>query len=218
MTVADRDENIYRGKVIGVFNEIDDFGDTIFGVPCSNEYFDDMNEILMKIEPRDRKTWAEKLSDEKFAYDEIITPMLRTISAEMPRIFEYHPEAPQKLFDYFYGKIDYYFINPIDEVQATRIGAVNSHGGLGRMPGSRNLNTPRVHFPTKLLDVRFASGMYKELSKDTIQLSFDGGWSICITIRTVDTKEEGRVFAMSVYLPATPFGSYRDQVDWEPEA
>jgi hypothetical protein len=25
-------------------------------------------------------------------------------------------------------------------------------------------------------------------------------------------------FEMQVYLPVTPFGSYRDQVDWDPEA
>jgi len=28
---------------------------------------------------------------------------------------------------------------------------------------------------------------------------------------------EKRHFNMTVYLPVTPFGSYRDQVDWDPE-
>lgn len=218
MPVADRDIAVYMDKVVNVFNEIDDFGDRIFSVPCSNEYFDEVNDILQKIVPLDKDTWARLLSDEKFAYDSLITPMLDAIGHEIPRICADHPEAPQRLIEYFYGKIDYYYINPIDAVGVTRIGAVNSHGDLGRIPGTHNFNTPQVKFPTKLLDVRFANGRHGELSKDTIQFSFDGGWSVCITLRTNNTKDGGLNFVISVYLPVTPFGSYRDQVEWDPEA
>lgn len=217
MPVADRDM-----EHTVIFNEIDDFGDRIFGVPCSNEYFDDVNEILEKISSSDkehwRENWRELIKDDKFVYDTVIKPMLRAVGAEIARICKDHPEAPQKLIDYFYGKIDYYYINPIEEVQATRIGAVNSRRGLGRIPDNDNLYTPSVKFPTQLLDVRFANGRYGELSKDTIQISFDGGWAICISIIVKESEEYGRNFAMNVYLPVTPFGSYRDQVDWEPEA
>ncbi len=217
MPVADRETDKFTPNASMVVNEIDDFGDRIFGVPCSNEYFDDMNEILMKIDTTHSETWSQKLTDEDFVYDNIITPMLRAFGAEVQRICSVHPEAPAKLLDYFYGKIDYYFINPIDRLEVTRIGAVNSHGGLGRIPDNDNHYTPVVKMPTELLDVRFATGKYGEVSKDTLQLAFDGGWSVCITIRTQYTVDEGRIFALSVYLPVTPFGSYRDQVKWEPE-
>ena len=144
--------------------------------------------------------------------------MLRAIGREFPRLLKFHPEAPQRLFDYFYGKIDYYFINPIDELKVTRIGCVNSRGYLGRMPNSRNLKTPKTGFPSELLDVRFATGKYGEISRDTLQLAFDGGWSLCITMFPVYDTYGELGFDMQVYLPVTPFGSYRDQVDWYPEA
>lgn len=217
MPVADRNVESYENRT-STFNEIDDFGDRIFGVPCSNEYFNDVNETLMKIEPLDRETWARLLTDEDFAYDNLIVPMLKAIGAELPRIFRYHPEGPRKLLDYFYGKIDYYFICPIEELGVTRIGAVNAHGGLGCMLNNDNHTIAQVRFPTELLDVRFATGRFGEISKDTLQFSFDRGWALCFRIFIEETEEKGRDFALRVYLPVTPFGSYRDQVEWDPEA
>ena len=215
MPVADRELSTYNDTVVNVANEIDDFGDRIFGVPCSNDYFEEVNDVLMKIEPLDRETWRRLLSDEEFARENLITPMLGALGRELPRIFEYHPEGPRKLIDYFYGNIDYYFIKPIEQLKITRIGAVNSHNGLGCIPGTNNHLTPQVRFPTELLDVRFATGRYGEISGDTIQVSFDGGWAICFRIIVEDDPKTGRGFAMRVYLPVTPFGSYRDQVDWD---
>ena len=216
MPVAERDKDVFMNKIVNSFNEIDDFGDRVFGIPCSQEYFLDMNEILMRIAPHDREKWSVLRKDDPFVYNTLITPMLRAMGDEVKRICADHPEAPQRMLEYFYGKIDYYYINPIDEVEATRIGAVNSHKGLGRIPNNHNLYTPSVKFPTKLLDVRFANGRYGELSQDTIQFSFDGGWSICLMIVPGSDDIEDRSFALKVYLPVTPFGSYRDQVDWDP--
>ncbi|MBQ3292325.1 MAG: HaeIII family restriction endonuclease [Mogibacterium sp.] len=215
MTVADRAQAFYMDKEVNVFNEIDDFGDRIFGVPCSNDYFDEVNEILQKIEPSDKITWKNLLKNDDFAFDEVITPMLNAMSREIKRICQDHPEAPMKLIEYFYGKIDYYYINPLSKVQLTRIGAVNAHGGLGRIPDNHNLMVPRVKIPRDLLDIREGKGEYGELSKDTIQLSFDGGWAVCIQLGIEKDVETGRHFALNVYLPVTPFGSYRDQVEWE---
>ena len=216
MPVADREsdsDNFMKQMV--VYNEIDDWGFRIFGNPCSVEYFDDMNEILARVDSADLNAWRDRLNDDSFVYDAMITPMLRAMGREMPRICKNHPEAPQQLIDYFYRKIDYYYIDPIDEVGVTRIGAVNSHKMLGRIPGNDNLYTPSVEFPTQLLDVRLPSGKYGELSRDTIQFTFDGGWAVRIHIFVEDTPEHGRLFGLKVYLPVTPFGSYRDQVEWE---
>ena len=215
MDIADRELDMSKDDEIkNSFNAIEDFGDRIFGVPCSNDYFDEMNDILLNIAPHDRDNWADLVRDDEFVYGKLITPMLGAIGREMPRIFKFHPEAPQKLFDYFYGKLDYYFINPVKEVKATRIGAVNARGQLGRMPNNTNLKVPRVRYPSELLEVRFATGPHGEMSKDTIQLSFDGGWALCITLNPeYDTYGE-LGFDLKVYLPVTPFGSYRDQVPW----
>ncbi len=215
LPVADRELDMDKDVIKNSFNGIDDFGDRIFGVPCSNEYFDDVNDILLNIAPRDSENWAELIKDEKFIYGSLITPMLQAFSREFPRIFKFHPEAAQKLYDYFYGTIDYYFIKPIEEFEVTRIGCVNAHGGLGRMPNNTNLMTPKTGFPSELLEVRFATGKYGEVSRDTIQLNFDGGWALCLTMKPVyDTYGEFG-FDVQVYIPVTPFGSYRDQVDWK---
>jgi hypothetical protein len=214
MTLADRARYTEKNKVVNVFNEIDDFGEEIFQVPCSNEYFNDINEVLLTFEPYSKEEWTEKLKDEDFLYGKLITPMLRAIAAEVPRICEYHPEAPKKLLDFFYGDFDYYFIKPIKELELTRIGSVNSHGDLGKIPGSSNLAIKRVNFPTKLLDVRFATGEYGEISKDTLQFSFDGGWAVCLKLHMDEEHVDDRNFVVNVYLPVTPFGSYRDQVAW----
>ena len=214
LPVADREVEQPGGK----FNQIDDFGDRIFGIPCSNDYFTDMNEILLNIQPHDKENWGELVKDEKFIYDSVITPMIAAIGREMPRLCKGHPEAPQKLIDFFYRKIDYYFIFPVDEVGVTRIGSVNAHGGLGRMPNNPNLLVPRVDPPSKLLDVRFGKGPYGELSKDTIQFAFDGGWAVCLTVSPVYDTYGELGFNLQVYMPVTPFGSYRDQVEWDPEA
>ena len=215
LPVADRELDMDKDEIRNSFNGIDDFGDRIFGVPCSNEYFDDMNDILLNIAPRDSENWAELIKDEKFIYGSLITPMLEAMGREFPRIFNSHPEAGRKLFDYFYGKIDYYFIKPIAELEVTRIGCVNARGGLGRMPNNTNLMIPKTGFPSKLLEVRLATGKYGEVSRDTLQLNFDGGWALCITMSPVyDTYGEFG-FDVQAYIPVTPYGSYRDQVDWK---
>lgn len=218
LPVADRELDMNKDEIRNSFNAIDDFGDRIFGIPCSNEYFEDMNEILLNIAPRDSENWSELVKDEKFVYGSLITPMLRAIGREFPRVLKFHPEGPQKLFDYFYSNIDYYFIKPISELEVTRIGCVNARGHLGRMPGNTNLKTPKTRFPSDLLDVRFATGKYGEIARDTLQLSFDGGWSLCITMYPIYDTYGELGFDMQVYLPVTPFGSYRDQVEWAPEA
>ena len=216
--IADREEAANLDHTTTVYNEIDDFGDRIFGVPCSNDYFDDVNAILEKISQHDRAAWKEKMKDDKFAYEQLIGPMLAAIGREIPRICADHPEAPQRLIDFFYGKIDYYYLNPIAPLELTRIGAVNGHAGLGRIPNNKNHYTPTVEDPTTLLDVRFANGKYGELSKDTIQFTFNGGWAVCLKIIRNKDPKYGRNFAISAYMPVTPFGSYRDQVAWDAEA
>ena len=215
MKVAERTRYTKKNKVINVFNEIDDFGERIFSVPCSNDYFQEMNDILLEFEPYKKEEWLEKLKEDSFLYGKLITPMLTAIGREMRRICEYHPEVPRKLFDYFYGNYDYYYINPITQVEVTRIGAINPHGGLGRIPRSHNLNVPRIKYPTQMFDVRFATGPYGELSKDTIQFTFDHGWALCIKLFLKEENVDERNFDMTVYLPSTPYGSYRDQVDWD---
>jgi hypothetical protein len=60
-----------------------------------------------------------------------------------------------------------------------------------------------------------ATGKYGEISRDTLQLTFDGGWAVCIRLSMDEKHIEDRNFLMNVYLPVTPFGSYRDQVPWE---
>ncbi len=215
--LADRDRTTGTDRTVTVYNEIDDFGDRIFGVPCSNDYFNDINAILERIDSHDRDTWAEKLQDDEFAYSQLITPMLSAIGREIPRICKDHPEAPQKFIDFFYGKIDYYYFNPIEALGLTRIGAVNAHGGLGCIPNNKNHYTPTVEDPDTLLDVRFANGPYGELSKDTIQFTFNGGWALCLKIVRNNDPKYGRYFAMNAFMPVTPFGSYRDQVEWDAE-
>ena len=118
------------------------------------------------------------------------------------------------MIDYFYGKYDYYFLNPIDELEVTRMGAVNCHGQLGRIPNSHHFYTTKVKYPTELLEVRFATGRRGEILKDTIKFAFDGGWEICMTLSFEDDHIDDRNFSLNVYLPTTPYNSYRDQVHW----
>ena len=216
--VADRHDAEYDDHTVNVYNVIDDFGERIFGVPCTNDYFQDMNAILEQISHDGHQEWVERFKDDDFAYNRLITPMLSAIAREIPRICKDHPEAPAKLLDFFYSKYDYYFINPIDELEITRIGAINVHHCLGCIPNNKNHYTATVDAPTELLEVRFATGPHGEISRDTIQLNFDGGWAVCLTIIRNENEKYGRFFAVKAYLPVTPFGSYRDQVKWEPEA
>lgn len=215
LPVADRTRNTRDGRVINIFNEIDDFGDRIFNVPCTNDYFNDVNEVLLTFEPLKTEEWMEMIKDEDFLYGKLVSPMLKAIGNEISRIVKYHPEAPQKLIDYFYGKYDYYFFNPIEELEVTRIGAVNCHGQLGRIPDSHHYYTPRVKYPSELLEVRFATGKSGEILRDTIKFAFDGGWELCMTLHIEEDHIDDRNFSLNVYLPATPYGSYRDQVKWD---
>ena len=218
LPLAERELDMDNDVIRGSFNGIDDFGFRILGIPCSNDYFDDMNEIMLNMAPRDSENWGELVKDEQFVYGSLITPMLKAIGREFPRLFRSHPEAPQKLFDYFYGKIDYYFIKTIEELGITRIGCVNAHGDLGRIPDNTNYMTPKTEFPKELLEVRFATGKYGEVSRDTLQLNFEGGWALCITMSPVYDKYGEFGFDVQAYIPVTPFGSYREQVKWDPEA
>ena len=157
----------------------------------------------------------EMIKDEDFLYGKLVSPMLKAIGNEISRIVSYHPEAPQRMIDYFYGKYDYYFLNPIDRLGVTRIGAVNCHGQLGRIPNSHHHYTRRVKYPSELLEMRFATGKDGEILRDTIKFAFDRGWELCMTLRLEDEHIDDRYFSLNVFLPTTPYGSYRDQVDWD---
>jgi hypothetical protein len=214
MRIADRSMGSYMDKESSSVNEIEDFGSKIFGVPCSNEYFDDVNAILQRIHAYDTDSWRKQLADDDFVYDNVVTPILAVLAREIPRLCKDHPEAPMHFFDYFYGKYDYYYLNPIDKLLITRMGAINVRGGLGRIPGTDNHFVNVVKKPTELLDVRFATGKYGEISRDTLQMTFDGGWAMCFNIHVSNTLKYGRSFNLGVYMPVTPFGSFREEARW----
>lgn len=107
-----------------------DFGNKWFGIPCSENYWNDIKPIFdyLTEQKADGKKWNELPSKDKTVY----VPLLQAFMNELNRSNALDSSVPKKMVEYLLGEFDFYKVISIDSKRITRIQSYNMHGQLNR--------------------------------------------------------------------------------------
>jgi hypothetical protein len=162
-----------------------DFGQEWFAVPCSQNYWDDVNPIFTRLEADKAagKKWSDLADKESAVY----IPLLNAFMDEIARTNAADPSMPQKMVEYLIGTNDYYKVVSRDGKKLTLIHTFNMHGSSNK-PSKVNISAitvPVVQLPTELVAIKFKSG-----SNNTVEMYLNNGWQLSFRIHNASTKVE----------------------------
>lgn len=162
-----------------------DFADRWYGLPCSDQYWDDIAPIFnyLEAEKARRSNWRDLPSKENDVY----IPLLNAFIDEVMRGVECDPSVPSKMVEYLLGEFDFYKVVSVDRSRASQILTFNLRGTLNQS-GRRtrpSINVPVVTLPTRIVSMGFKPG-----SNNTVELYMDGGWQFSFRIHNASTAVE----------------------------
>lgn len=107
-----------------------DFGDRWFGIPCSQNYWDEIRPIFDYIdrEKQANKKWSELPSKAEDVY----IPLLNAFVNEIKKANAENEGIPRKMVEYLLGQFDFYKVISIDNKNVTQIQTYNLRGTLNR--------------------------------------------------------------------------------------
>ena len=177
-----------------------DFGDRWFGIPCSQEYWDEIDPIFSMLEYEKVKglKWSELPNKEADVY----IPLLQAFVNEVKRSDKLHDGVPRRMVEYLLGEFDFYKIVSIDRQKMAQIQAFNLRGTLNK---NSHIKSPEIIVPVSTLPTRIVSLDFKPGHNNTVELYMDGGWQFSFRIHNASTRVETSLkFDIQVIgMPAT---------------
>lgn len=185
-----------------------DFGKEWYGVPCSHDYWNDINQVfeLLKCE-KDRGTaWADLDKKEETVY----VPLLQAFLNEVTRAYRENPNIVVKMFEYLVGVKDYHKIVSHDSKKMTLIHTFNLHGTLNQ-PSTVKVSAFEVltaDIPTEIIAMRF-----KKNSNTTVEIYMDNGWAFSFRIHSASTVVQPSL-KFDVQFISTPVSVMNIECKW----
>lgn len=169
-----------------------DFGNRWFNIPCSEAYFDEIRPVFetlqrIKTESNKKAEWSSIKNKANKFYE----PVLKAFKEELQRLNESHPhDVPKALMSYLIGRQDFYKIIALKRIKRTKVQAFNLYGTLNKRAGKNRADAKvhLLHFPERILEVRFAKDKNKKEKKNTLEILFDNGWLISLRIHNASTN------------------------------
>ena len=175
---------------------------------CSDSFIERINEIFDTIDSyaREYENWS--LVDDKV--ETIYYPIIKLFSSEIKRLgMSYNNSDDEQtqakifaktLFEYLFGKQDFYKVIKDDQNRVTKVYPYNMHGLLMRSyKGIKNNGvTTVVAMPEEIVEVRV-----KPNSKTTIEIFFDQ-WIISMRLHNADSKISRTSLKFDVQIKAQP--------------
>lgn len=163
-----------------------DFGDKWIGIPCSSQYFNEINPIFNFLtELRDNNPKI-KWSDIPNMHQKIYKPILDAFKKELLRIDLSNPSiVPTKLVEYLIGNKDFYKV--IKGHSKVEIQAYNLNGTLNQ---SFNQMKPKAKIKRIKLPTRLIEAVYNDASLTTLVVSLNEGWQISFRIHSAKSTVE----------------------------
>lgn len=185
-----------------------DFGKEWYGVPCSHDYWNDINQVfeLLKCE-KDRGTaWADLDKKEEIVY----VPLLQAFLNEVTRAYRENPNIVVKMFEYLVGVKDYHKIVSRDSKKMTLIHTFNLHGTLNQ-PSAVKVSAFEVltaDIPTEIIAMRF-----KKNNNTTVEIYMDNGWAFSFRIHSASTVVQPSL-KFDVQFISTPVSVMNIECKW----
>lgn len=187
-----------------------DFGRDWIGYNCSREFIDEISTVIDQLTEYGEEGRLWRTIENK--HDNFYVPILQAYLDELVRLCAAHEDAPTKLLSYFFGSRDFYKVISKEKNKTTEIEGFNMNGTLNAPAGQIRPITriATLRMPTRLIEARF-----KEGSKTTIILTFDGGWSVTMRLHNKDKVAKPTSLAWNVELEGLPTGTYVNISPWE---
>lgn len=205
-----------RSKKDGSGFSIADFGTDWVGYPCSEEYFEKMSACMESISKHVGESWTDAYGSGDEKYDVVYVPILECIIEEIIRLCHEHHDVPEKLLAYFFGSEDFYKIISLEPSRQTKVVAFNMYNTLNAASKEKKpINKiPKLNMPSRLIEARFKEKTTGEISKTTLTLVFDHGWTINMRLHSADTLVKLTGLKFDVSLEGNPHGIYQQQRSW----
>ncbi|MBO6111048.1 MAG: HaeIII family restriction endonuclease [Methanobrevibacter sp.] len=162
-----------------------DFGEKWFNIPCSQQYWDEVNPLFDYLEKEKKKEtkWRD-LPDKE---NDVYVPLLNSFKDEVERSNNSHPEVPQRMVEYLLGEYDFYKVVSVDAKKITQIFSFNLRGTLNQASKTTQPETilPIAKLPTRIIKMDFKPG-----KKNTIEMFMDEGWQFSFRIHNASSKVE----------------------------
>lgn len=162
-----------------------DFGNKWYGIPCSQNYWDDIRPIFSYLHACQKKHL--KFRDLPDKDKNVYVPLLKAFIYEIQRQYSKHKNIPSKLVEYLLGEYDFYKIISIDKERMTQIQSYNLHGTLGMSSQTQEpaIIIPIASLPTRIVSLDFVPG-----KQNTVELYMDKGWQFSFRIHNAKTDVE----------------------------
>lgn len=163
-----------------------DFGDSWFGIPNSQDYFDEINPLFDELD--ELKERGELWRNIENKEERIYVPLLKAFIRELERLNNNNPGLiPERLLQYLLGSNDFYKVITHDRRKVTQVQAFNLYGTLNRNSGKERpiVNVPQLIMPTRFFDISF-----KRDSRNTIEVTCDNGWTVSLRIHNASSRVE----------------------------
>lgn len=162
-----------------------DFGNEWFGIPCSQEYWDDISPIFDIL--KEEKNNGTKWSDMEEKGQQIYIPLLKAFIDEVRRANAKDSTMPKKMIEYLIGVQDYYKVVSKDSKRITIVHSFNMHNTLNKPSKNKvsAISVPIVKLPTRLVALEL-----KPNSDNTVEMYLDNGWQLSFRIHNASTKVE----------------------------
>jgi hypothetical protein len=163
-----------------------DFGEKWLGIPCSKEYFDEIEPIFSMLESLKKKDKSTKWTSIENMHQKVYIPILEAFRKELLRLDKENPViVAERLVNYLIGNQDFYKV--IKGKNKIEIQGYNLHGTLN-LPFEKvkpKAKIPKLKLPSRLVEV-----VYENESTTTLKVSLNEGWNISFRIHNASSRVE----------------------------
>lgn len=160
-----------------------DFGDKWYGVPCSEQYWNDIKPIFNKIAVwKSQKLKWEELDNKE---GEVYLPLLHAFSKEIQRANARFKDMPTRMISYLLGIYDFYKIVAVDKHCYTELQGYNLRGTLNQDGQNikKKIIVPMTPLPDELIKIQM-----KKNSNNTLEMYFNNGWALSFRIHNAEKE------------------------------
>lgn len=163
-----------------------DFGEKWLGVPCSQNYFEEIKPIFDMLANLKAKDKSTKWTSIENMHEVVYVPILNAFRKELLRLDKANPNiVAENLVQYLIGNQDFYKV--IKGNKKVEIQAYNLNGTLN-LPFENikpKAKIPKLKLPTRLIEI-----VYQDNSTTTLLVSLNEGWQISFRIHNASSRVE----------------------------
>ena len=163
-----------------------DFGKKWLGVPCSQNYFDEIKPIFDMLTDWRATDKSKKWTSIENMHQVVYIPILNAFRKELLRLDRENPNVvAENLVQYLIGNEDFYKV--IKGKKKVEIQAYNVHGSLN-LPFENikpKAKIPKLKLPSRLIEI-----VYQDNSTTTLLVSLNEGWQISFRIHNASSRVE----------------------------